>query len=37
MSVFVIVKRRTFAWYLALGVIAAIAMGYLYRFWLGFM
>ena len=32
MSVFVIVKRRTFFWYLALGATAAVAMGYLYRF-----
>jgi uncharacterized membrane protein YraQ (UPF0718 family) len=37
MSVFVIVRRGTFAWYLALGAIAAIAMGYLYRLWLSLM
>lgn len=37
MSVFVIVKRRTFFWYLALGAMAAVAMGYLYRFWLAVM
>jgi hypothetical protein len=37
MSVFVIVRRGTFVWYLALGAIAAIAMGYLYRFCLAFI
>lgn len=34
MSVFVIVRRKTFFWYLALGAICAISMGYLYRLWL---
>ena len=37
MSVFVIVRRGTFFWYLALGALAAITMGYLYRFWLALM
>ncbi len=33
MSIFVLVRRGVFAWYLALGVAGALAVGVAYQFW----
>ena len=33
MSIFVLVRRGVFAWYLALGVVGALAVGIAYQFW----